>query len=352
MEAQARRDAAQDGIVVAYDGVKPDKWMVCDTVVRRIPDGRLAYFFLAGGTTEPSPDNYVALMFSDDDGKTWSKDHAVDVGFPRSGRTIGQGPTEFLATRCGKRVLLFFATHSKHWNSDWKSWMICSDDSCRSWSRPSPLPGRLADNTFIRASIRTTEGRIMAPFQHYLNGKSVADSRNGVLISEDDGETWQEYGDIKCPLSPDTHLWAEPAIVELPHNHVVMLIRPQWGGGTTLFRADSFDGGRTWSDIASKTVIPNPSSKVALFSLGGETVALVHNPNPNHRSPLALWISFDGMKTWAYQRVIVKESCDGPQGCLNYPEGFVSDDKAWLYLAFDNNRHQAIFVKVKLPPLD
>jgi hypothetical protein len=86
-----------------------------------------------------------------------------------------------------------------------------------------------------------------------------------------------------------------------------------------------------------KTEIPNPGSKATLYSLGGDTVAPVHNPTPKHRSPLALWISF--------------ESVDGPKGNLDYPEGFESQDRKWLHIVFDNNRHQAVYLAAKLPPL-
>jgi predicted neuraminidase len=118
-----------------------------------------------------------------------------------------------------------------------------------------------------------------------------------------------------------------------------------------LYKAESNDGGLTWSEVAEVTDIPNPSSKVALFLLAENTVALLHNPNSNHRSPMALWISFDGMKTWAYKRVVVAESVDGAKGNLNYPEGYVSADRQWLNFVFDDNRHQARFVRAKLPPL-
>ena len=224
----------------------------------------------------------------------------------------------------------------------------------------------------------------MVPFQHYLGklgdqnfpkisrnrnnpepySTPVINSRNGVLISADGGKTWSEHGDIRLPIPDNTHLWAEPAIVEPTKGRIVMLVRPEWGAGgkgsgkdsggaeLSLYRAESNDGGLTWPDVAEKTDIPNPSSKVALFLLAENTVAMLHNPNPVHRSPLALWISFDGMKTWPYRRKIVAESTDGPNGSLNYPEGYVSADKKWLYFAFDNNRHQAVFVKAKLPPLD
>ena len=56
--------------------------------------------------------------------------------------------------------------------------------------------------------------------------------------------------------------------------------------------------------MAVKSDIPNPGSKATLYGLGGDVVAILHNPNPAHRSPMAMWISFDGMKTWPYRRVL------------------------------------------------
>ncbi|MDR0337344.1 MAG: glycoside hydrolase [Planctomycetaceae bacterium] len=369
-DKQAAEDAKQDRIVLAYDGVKPDRWMVCDTVPRVLPDGRIALYFLAGGTTEPSAENFIGVIYSGDNGDTWSELQPVNINIPRQGNTKGQGPTEVLVT--GERMTMFFATHGKTWDWSWRSWTATSTDNGNTWSQPQPLPGRLEAANFMRPYIITRDKRIMIPFQHYLGklddqnhpkvsrnrnnpelyNTPVTNSRNGVLISQDGGLTWSEHGNIRCPLPDNTHLWAEPAIVEPTKGRIVMLIRPRWGGGTTLYKAESLDGGLTWSEVAEATDIPNPSSKVALFLLGEDCVALVHNPNPNQRKPLALWISFDGMKTWAYKRVLVEESLDGKKGNLNYPEGYVTPDRKWLHIAFDSNRHQAVFVRAKLPPLD
>ena len=57
------------------------------------------------------------------------------------------------------------------------------------------------------------------------------------------------------------------------------------------------------------------------------------------------------MTSWPYRRVLVPESCDGPKGRLNYPDGFVSRDKSHLHFAFDDNRHRAVYYGAKLPPL-
>jgi predicted neuraminidase len=355
--AQAAEDAKQDFTSVPYSGVTPNK-MVCDTTLRELPDGSWILFMLAGGDTEPSPLNYTGVTRSRDKGKTWTPLERFDVGFPREGKTIGQGPTE-LMIRDG-RCTLFFSTHSKHWSHDWRSWFLTSDDSFKTWSKPHEVPGRLKERTFIRNHIVTRDGWILAPFQHYVGPddeqhrppleRAFTNPRNGVLMSADGGKTWTEHGNIR--LTPDDRYfgWAENNLVELSGGRIAMIIRADKLGGL-LYSAESKDGGRTWPEFASVTAIPNPGSKATLYPLGGDTVALLHNPNSKARSPLALWISFDRMKSWPYQRVLVKESGDGPRGRLNYPDGFVSADKQWLHFAYDDNRHRAVHYSAKLPPL-
>lgn len=363
---QAAEDAKQDYSSVPYDGKSPNK-LVCDTTLRELPDGTWALFMLAGDDFEPSPKNYVGLTRSADRGQTWTPLERVDIGLPREGKTMGQGPTELLVH--DQRCTLFFSTHSQTWGRDWRSWMSHSDDNCHTWSRPERAPGRLAEFTFLRNHIDTHDGRILVPFQHYLGPPPgtpapppekkpwhgalrhyVSNPRNGVLMSSDGGQTWTEHGNIR--LTPDDryHGWAENNIVELGRNHIAMIIRADRLGGV-LFIAHSKDGGRTWPAYASVTKIPNPGSKATLYALGGNAVALLHNPNSKYRRPLSLWISFDSMKTWPYQRVLRRESCDGPQGRINYPDGFVSADRQWLHFAFDDNRHRAVHYSAKLPPL-
>ena len=364
--AQAAEDAKQDSTSIPYDGITPNS-LVCDTTLRELPDGSWALFMLAGDDFEPSPKNYIGLTRSFDQGKTWSPLQPVDIGLPREGKTMGQGPTELMTI--GNRSTLFFSTHSQTWGRDWQSWFIHSDDNCKTWSHPQPVPGRLATFTFIRNHIVTRDGRILLPFQRYEGppagtppppteekpwhkamGHYVSNPRNGVLISSNGGQTWTEHGDIRITPNDRYHGWAENNVAELGDGRIAMVIRADGLGGV-LFSAESNDGGRTWPEFAVKSDIPNPGSKATLYPLGGDTVALLHNPNPKGRHPLALWISFDGMKTWPYQRVLVEHSSDGRGHNMNYPDGFVSKDRQWLHFAYDDNRHRAVHYSAKLPPL-
>jgi hypothetical protein len=355
--AIAEKDAKRDWTTVIFDGKPPDS-MVCDTTVRELPDKSWVLFLLAGGTREPAPENYTGIVRSRNKGRNWGKLATFDTGFPRSGKTIGQGPTELMIR--GKRCTLYFSTHSHHWRNDWRSWVMHSDDSCRTWTKAEPLPGRLADRTFIRTRLVARDGRILLPFQHYVGPEAEAgkppleraltNPRNGVLMSGDGGRTWAEHGDIRLTADDKYFGWAEPALAELSDGRIAMIIRADKLGGV-LYYAESKDGGRTWPEFAVKSDIPNPGSKATLYPLGPRTVAIVHNPDAKVRRPLSLWISFDDMKTWPYRRVLVRDSSDGPGGRLNYPDGFVSRDKRWLYFAYDDNRHRAVMYAARLPKL-
>lgn len=334
-------DAEQDRSLTLFDGRSPDK-LACDTTLRRMPDGSWVHVMLGGGDKEPDPRNGVFLQRSLDEGATWSALERLDFGFPKDGDTRALVPTELMVH--DGRCTLYFATHDGTFGG-WKSWSVTSDDSCKSWGAPQPLPGRLHDRTFIRNHIVARDGRLLLPFQHYEDAPRHAPV-NGVLISTDGGQTWSEHGNIRLTENRAYQGWAENNIVELLDGRIAMIIRADGLGGV-LHQAESTDGGLTWPAFATKTGIPNPGSKATIYGLGGDSVALLHNPNPKTRSPLALWISFDGMKTWPYQRILRGDL----KGRFNYPDGFVSADKRWLHFAFDHNRDKAILVSARLPEI-
>jgi len=343
---QAQLDGEHDVVSTIFDGVSPNA-LVCDATLREMDDGSWVMVMLGGGDSEPLPENRIFLTRSMDRGKSWSPMAALDLGVKEKNPEIALVPSELMVY--SGRCTMFVTTHDGKFE-DWKEWLTHSNDSGRTWSPLEPAPGKLKDRTFIRNHIVTRDGRIMLPFQHYVKSDahpSGRASRNGVMISDDGGKNWSLHGDICLTRDRLFVNWNENSIVELSDGTIAMIIRADGMG--VLYYVESKDGGRTWPDFAQKSDVPNPGCKAALYGLGGDAVAMLHNPNPKHRSPMALWVSFDGMKTWPYRRVLVGESCDGPDGKLAYPDGFVSEDKQFLHFAFDDNRHRAVYVKAKLP---
>lgn len=354
--SDAARDAQQDRTFSIFEGAGDDR-LACDTTLRKMPDGSWVMVMLCFGHTEPLPANRIGISRSDDEGRSWSPMQPINLGVKDSDPNLAMIPSELMVH--GDRCTMVVSTHNGGFG-DWKTFFVHSDDSCRTWSDLIPAPGRLAQRTFIRNHIVTRDGRLLMPYQHYLNvdekPKPISkgrmfhtprNPRNGVIISDDGGKTWTVHGDIRLTDEDNYYGWAENNIVELASGKIAMIIRADRLGGV-LYYAESVDGGRTWPTLARKTKIPNPGSKATLYGLGGDTVALLHNPNPAHRSPLALWVSFDGLETWPYRRVLVLNSVD-KGGRLNYPDGFVTSDGKYLHFAFDDNRHRAVYYGARLP---
>lgn len=349
-------DATDDRTAIIFAGDGDDR-LACDTTLRKMPDGSWAMVMLCFGHTEPLPANRIGISRSGDEGRSWSPVIPIDLGVKAKDGSRAVVPSELMVN--GDRCTMVVSTHNGGFG-DWKTFFTHSDDSGKTWSELIPAPGRTAERTFIRNRIVTQDGRLMMPYQHYLhtdeNAKAISkgrkfhtprNPRNGVIISQDGGNTWTVHGDIRLSKKDNYDGWAENNIVELADGKIAMIIRADGLGGV-LYYAESTDGGLTWPEMARKTDIPNPGSKATLYGLGGDAVALLHNPNPKHRSPLSLWVSYDGLKTWPYRRVLVPESVD-KGGRLNYPDGFVSADGRFLHFAFDDNRHQAVYYGARLP---
>mmetsp|Transcript_17451 Transcript_17451/g.29315 ORF Transcript_17451/g.29315 Transcript_17451/m.29315 type:complete len:403 (-) Transcript_17451:253-1461(-) len=144
----------------------------------------------------------------------------------------------------------------------------------------------------------------LAPVRHEHQRTGV-----GVLVSLDQGETWNTYGDIK---SKDTML-LEPTLVELMEGDggrnvskqdapLMMLLR---SGTGCIYKSMSYNKGRIWS-AAESVNAPNPNTKfhVIKLKLSRTVLAMVYN---NHkrthycracRTHLHVALSYDGGESW------------------------------------------------------
>ncbi|MHB1484429.1 MAG: exo-alpha-sialidase [Saccharofermentanales bacterium] len=348
-----------DKFNLIYRGHMPDL-LCCDTILRRMQNGEWVVVMLSGGHMEPLPENGVYIMRSKDEGMTWTEPARL---FNGTGKTFV--PTELMVV--DGKCTLFIISHDGRFH-DWENHFSVSTDNGYTWSKPEPfLP--CFRNTAIRTLHIMKNGEMVLPYQHYEidpaeyardkdKNKYFFDNAitirpvNGVLTSNDMGENWNchQGATVDC----GHWIWAENNVAELRNGTLSMLTRVDGSG--TLYRADSYDGGRTWNngdngiktdDVARMypTDIPNPGSKFRIFNLKDGRIALVHNPALARencmagRNPLSIWISDDDMKTWPVKRDLVTFP-----GQLSYPDGFADEDEGYIHFAFDYNRHDAIYV--------
>ena len=185
----------------------------------------------------------------------------------------------------------------------WRTWMMRSDDEGHSWSEPFEL---LPEDHVARGPVKNKpiilrDGTVLVP---------GSDERDGVWrpfvdVSHDGGLTFTS-GNL-LPVSDERITGngvIQPTLWESRPNHVHMLLRSTCG---YVCRADSTDGGRTWSAIYPTELrcINSGIDLVALDSNG--SLALVYNPEAptaeskgayGPRSPLSVALSFDNGLTW------------------------------------------------------
>ncbi len=326
----------KDRKTLVYRGEEPN---VCigDATFRIMPSGKFIIIFETGGATEPSAQNHIRMSVSDDQGDSWSKPTPV-VQLPNRATL----PSEVTVT---DQLTVYYQSHDGFWEN-WTNWTISSFDEGNSWSEPKPFLPAL-HRAYMRNILILRNGTRLMPIERFpipdgldkTIGKdgSFEKPENGVLISRDGESGWESSTFITGSRG-----FAENNVIELSNGTIAMLCRTDAGIGC-LLRSDSLDGGKTWSPF-HPSGIPNPGSKFRLFPLSGGRIALLHNPDPCHRNPLALWISDDDMASWKYRKVLT----DFP-GNVQYPDGVISSDGKSLHFAFDYNRHDLIYWRTELP---
>jgi hypothetical protein len=343
-------------------------------ILRRVAPGRLMCTWTTGGFSEPCEGNFTMAVFSDDDGQSWSPPESL---FRHSHR--GLFTTELFVPRDGE-VHAFLQTYTMGvWMTQLNSYRAISRDGGRTWQGPNSIPGGI-HNVWVNQGLVHSSGRWVIPVswaEHigpewcepsvgrsavepiagttrqrlvelpwgadsqllYRAGNDWADRNHryvcGVILSDDGGATFRLRGHIRG----GAHGWLiEPKVVELSDGRIAMLIRSQRDGW--LWRSDSCDAGETWSP-AVKTDIPNPSAKVKLLRSRDRRIFLIHNPVSSDgvimagRNPLSLWVSHDDMRTWSVKVDLVRDSS---RASLNYPDGYLDEERHELHFAWEDTR--------------
>lgn len=237
------------------------------------------------------------------------------------------------------RLFLFFKVGKEI--DDWETWSMYSDDLGHSWSNPEELvKGDQGGRGPVRNHILVLSNGIwLAPASLEKNRVWNA----FVDASDDKGETWTKsdtlFLDRKLIIGEGV---IQPAMWESSSGQVHMVLRTSAG---KIGRSDSFDFGKTWSEV-SLTDLPNNNSGIDVAQIQGNTLALAYNPvgkNWGPRFPMTLAFSADNGQSWPLKLEIEKgeEGNEFSYPSLIYEEGY-------LVLCYTWNRTNIRFVKVKL----
>lgn len=303
-----------------------------EPILAMMPDRSLICTFLTGGAIEPENANCVEVTRSFDGGATWTPreilfDHPTNGVWCTDIFTGGEHPMA--------------AVHLYNSTSQYRELQtLCSftTDSGRTWSKPTSMRGTV-NNCSLRQGFVLSNGDFLIPlywqeatdnFDKSFCQPNPSPSgwlfRSGIGISSDRGATWQRFG----YFAADTQLW-EPNAVEVEPGHVILCCRSQTG---YLFRTESFDYGRTWSEL-ERTDIPNSDSKFHLFKLRGK-ILLIGNTVTAGRTGLAIRISDDGK---SFTKLIDIEPAEER---WFYPHACADEEKEILYIAYENAKQHRL----------
>jgi predicted neuraminidase len=297
-------------------------------------NGRLWALWYAGGPDEPGegPGNYVVLVTSGDDGKTWS---APKLVIDPPGLVRAYDPC--LWHDPDGRLWLFWAQSYQWWDGRSGVWCIVSEnsgDEAARWSAPRRIGHGIMMNKptvltggewLLPVSVweRAADGRTAPEFRHDLAAERAAN----VHVSRDKGKTFALLGGALVPK----RVFDEHMLVERRDGSLWMLVRAAYGIGESV----STDGGKTWS-AGAPSAIPHVNSRFFVRRLAsGKLLLVTHNPpDKKTRSHLVAWLSGDDGKTWTGGLMI-----DERPG-VSYPDGVQAPDGR-IYICYDRERTKA-----------
>jgi predicted neuraminidase len=211
-----------------------------------------------------------------------------------------------------------------------------SRDRAETWSDASLLanePGMMVRNRPIVLS----DGHYLLPAYHETGHDTEVvgpDSTSLFFRFDPKARTWTESKPIRSPRGN-----IQPAVVELEPGHLVAYCRR--GGDYSpktrgfLVRAESSDGGRTWTE-GTDSPFPNPNAAVDFLKLKSGRLLLVFNNTFSGRTPLTVALSSDGDKTYPLRRNLA----EGP-GDFAYPIALQTRD-GLIHVVYTSNRRTVV----------
>lgn len=293
--------------------------------IERTPNGRLWATYYSGDKGEGMNyyDNWVVLVYSDDNGKTWTNPILV-IDPPNNTRAfdsnIWYGPD-------GK-LWLFWAESNGFYDGIagvWTSYTEMIGTTNSKWSNPR----RICDGIMLNKPIVIQDSIILYPVAQWeiYGGENNPNRGSNVFYSYDNGNSVKLLSMTRIPQS----WFNENMIVKRNDGFLWMLTRTGYGIGEVT----SSDDGKTWTNH-KPTNLQSLSSRFHIRKLkSGNLLLLRHNSpiNDGKRSHLSASLSLDHGKTWSYNLLI-----DERVG-VSYPDATSEDEQGNIYIIYDFDRN-------------
>lgn len=247
----------------------------------RLQDGTIAFAFteFIGSGREDEDDARIAVVFSSDEGETWSERKVL---FTKPEGSVNLMCFSFLHMANGDIGAFYIKK-----NSDGTDDILFtrSSDTMKNWSEPVSCIREAAPDYYVINNdrpLRTKSGRILLPVARHTIYNKEFEFSPGVLcffFSDDDGASWHKTDtEIKCPFPKDPIGFQEPGLYQLPDGRIWCYIRTELG---FQYQAFSSDNGETWSDPEPNLFFTSPGSPMLIKDCSRFTAA-IFNPVPMH----------------------------------------------------------------------
>lgn len=269
----------------------------------------------------------IAYSRSFDDGRTWTP---ITI-LPPSDPECGEQDCSITELHDGTLLINFFRwrvvpEQEKHrlpfpayhlYDGSWADvegpWVIRSRDDGRSWEPParvdsSPLPrAGTAD-----AVLELPDGTLLMGIYGAHYPSRVCTSY--VVRSTDGGQTWGNAGLIA--RDPEERIsFEEPALALTPAGHLIAVLRAgEPRNYQYLYRAFSYDGGRTWTELEPTPMWGHPAHVLPLAD--GRLLCTYGYRRPPFGVRACL--SEDNGRTWDIEHEIILRD-DGASRDIGYP---------------------------------
>lgn len=256
------------------------------------------YLVYYGGQGEYAIDTGVFGARLKKGAKTWSRPRllAQDPFRSLGNAVVWQAPDGV--------VWLFYVVR---WGDTWSTSRIqakISRDGAKTWSDSFVISEM--EGAMVRGRpIVLENGDYLLPIYHETGHDTERvgpDSTSRFLRFDPKKREWKESGVIRSAKGN-----IQPAVVQMTSDYLIAYCRR--GGGYEpvtdgyVVRAESRDGGRTWSE-GKDSAFPNPNAAIDFLKLRSGHLLLVYNDSMNDRTPLTAALSTDGDRTWPYRRNI------------------------------------------------
>lgn len=285
--------------------------------IERTKKGRIFSVFYSGSTGEQLG-NYVVLLKSDDDGKTFSEP-ILAVDKPGEYRCYDA----VLWIDPKERLWLIWAVMPEH--SVWGCICENPDSDELIWSDEFEIGGDVCMNkpTVLSTGEWLFPSAVWSDNAYVLSHlKTKKETGAFVYKTSDNGKTFTKLGtpEIKN-RSFDEHM-----VLELKSGVLLMLIRTLDG----IAQSYSYDRGETWTDSEIFNQ-PGPVSRFFIRRLKSGRVLLINHYEFTGRNNLYALLSDDECKTWKY-KILLDERTG-----IAYPDAAEADN-GYIYITYDRER--------------